>query len=870
MPTPPVDPWLLCIRLAPGQSRDITVTIAKVPTSADLKASVSEGSGVFAVKHIVVFDIIHRPLTEEEIAELPPVPPSIRKKARETGSVEEKIEIARSDGAIPMRVEAGKMAQIVVHASASAANSGTAITGTLRLEASEWDPVEVPWAVLVGQATHSPVLAPAEIRRAAEPGETVTQDAVIAAAPIAAKVVAFVEKAQTIARLAQVVAFRPFKKMFTEEEIEELPAYPPAIREQARQNGYVEYRELARGNGLIPISVSAGDMLRFYLELSAPAERFPDFIETDLVVEGTGWTQTKLPLQLIIGKVSVEVSRRSLDLRQGESGSFDVTLRSVAGPDTVVSLGFGEHADEWRIEPLFINLPKRASVQQTVSVQIEDSALLGTIDGSFEARCFQGLKLYRHPFRMVVRPGRVSVRLMQSAISLVQGQTVTCQAEVQCFGGHKAITLSPSNPPNGIRMNPRVRNISGKSTTLMSFDIVAPPDAVPGTGVLGVNWEASDGVHRGVLFLEVAVSLAPDSRTFHQQITTPSGTALGGWAEVTIRTDGTYRFHGHMHGSGLDPYAFRINAAVVSGTGIIRLAAQISGHVAGTVGPLFTSRDFDWDETGSNPLIVPNWAELRNGTATFGKWYSDTGVLGTLEEIAEALANFFVLKVFVGPLIAGAIVIGSELGATSNIPFLHPTVIAGVFVAGGLVLLLGPGVILPAIVAGIATANEVKARPLRESELALARKVFSDTIPFDRILITNFDRGGKRAFCAPSLDGSILICMGGRYDDTMTSLDDRTTLVHELTHAWQIVHNPVVDLIWQSAINETRDIADVYAAPEFDGREWGDFSNEQQAVIVASNWYNAASPTPGGLDGEVALTSPWFRYIKDNIRLGQS
>src|SRR5262249_34786281 len=155
------------------------------------------------------------------------------------------------------------------------------------------------------------------------------------------------------------------------------------------------------------------------------------------------------------------------DLRQGESGTFDVDLSSLAGPDTVVSVGFGEHADEWRVDPRFINLPKRSRVQQTMSVTIEDSASLGTIDGWFEARCFQDLKLYRLPFRMVVRPGIVSVRLMQSAISIVQGQTVTVQAEVQCLGGHKAITLSPSNPPNGVRMSPLVRSVSGKSTTMV-------------------------------------------------------------------------------------------------------------------------------------------------------------------------------------------------------------------------------------------------------------------------------------------------------------------------------------------------------------------------------------------------------------------
>src|SRR5262249_59946455 len=50
----------------------------------------------------------------------------------------------------------------------------------------------------------------------------------------------------------------------------------------------------------------------------------------------------------------------------------------------------------------------------------------------------------------------------------------------------------------------------------------------------------------------------PETKTFHEDVTTPSGAALGGWVELTLRSDGGYAFKGRMHDSGFDAYKFRV------------------------------------------------------------------------------------------------------------------------------------------------------------------------------------------------------------------------------------------------------------------------------------------------------------------------
>src|SRR5258708_1360511 len=97
-------------------------------------------------------------------------------------------------------------------------------------------------------------------------------------------------------------------------------------------------------------------------------------------------------------------------------------------------------------------------------------------------------------------------------------------------------------------------------------------------------------------------NLPPAARTYHQNVTTPSGTALGGWRELTLRSDGTYTFSGSMHDSDFDPYDFRVRA-VLSAMNVV-VVGQKKGHTDGTGSALpfgTPNRDFNWSELGTEP-----------------------------------------------------------------------------------------------------------------------------------------------------------------------------------------------------------------------------------------------------------------------------
>jgi hypothetical protein len=237
-------------------------------------------------------------------------------------------------------------------------------------------------------------------------------------------------------------------------------------------------------------------------------------------------------------------------------------------------------------------------------------------------------------------------------------------------------------------------------------------------------------------------------------------------------------------------------------------------------------------------------------------------VLGTLEDIAVAVAEFLAVYAVAGPLVAATIVVGSELGALTGVPFAHPPLLAGAAVAGGVILLFGPALVFPAVVAGVLVGAQLHSRPLRQSEKEFAAQVFGDTLPTDRIRVTNLSRGDRK-FCVPHVDGTILLGMGEVEEDPLRE-DRRAVFVHELTHAWQIAHTAfIAEVIWEAAVNEVKGETAAYTYT-LDGRAWSGYGAEQQAQIV-EQWYSTYA---NNLDSEQALQDPRFPYIQNNIRLG--
>jgi hypothetical protein len=105
------------------------------------------------------------------------------------------------------------------------------------------------------------------------------------------------------------------------------------------------------------------------------------------------------------------------------------------------------------------------------------------------------------------------------------------------------------------------------------------------------------------------------------------------------------------------------------------------------------------------------------------------------------------------------------------------------------------------------------------------------------------------------------------------------TLIHELTHVWQMAHKPdlqiYIDAVDAKVTEATQGIHDTYTVPPFDGRAYSDYNIEQQARIV-ENWYAESLQHIGSLPTDQMssytfqddVNDPFFLYIGGNIRAG--
>jgi hypothetical protein len=369
--------------------------------------------------------------------------------------------------------------------------------------------------------------------------------------------------------------------------------------------------------------------------------------------------------------------------------------------------------------------------------------------------------------------------------------------------------------------------------------------------------------------------------TFHMQITTPSGTALGGSVDVTMKSDGGFSFDVYMHDSGWDPYDFTVRCVVQSGSGVA-MAFQSSGHTDGTgSSPLGSpNRDFHHNETGINALIKQFWLDVRSSSMTVNKSYQDVGALHTVEDIAKDLLGFLIADVTFGGGLAFVVCVSAEIADAAGASFVGPGGLVGVVVAGGVVWVFGPGALMAAVIAGVAagaiTDALIRHRQLTDDEYNFADTVFKGTLPpKDRIYVTNLSWDDGRKYTWPELDGSIILNMGDAFDDPVhaSSTGYATkgqVFIHEMTHAWQIHTASFVPGILCRKITQTSSYE--YGSA---GGSWSDYGLEQQGAIVdqwfgryAWGWTNLQDVI-NKLSSNDAVTDPYFGYIANNIRLAQ-
>ncbi len=142
-----------------------------------------------------------------------------------------------------------------------------------------------------------------------------------------------------------------------------------------------------------------------------------------------------------------------------------------------------------------------------------------------------------------------------------------------------------------------------------------------------------------------------------------------------------------------------------------------------------------------------------------------------------------------------------------------------------------------------ASAVLFKTRKLHEDEIAEADKVFLGTVPYDAVTVCNASGPNGNCFAAPGPTGNYLIGANQWFDSLVADDTSKHTLIHELTHVWQMAHTPFKSFISCDAIItsidvQTQDSTKVYFYYNFyvPGKPWDSYNTEQQAQIVADWW----------------------------------
>lgn len=191
-----------------------------------------------------------------------------------------------------------------------------------------------------------------------------------------------------------------------------------------------------------------------------------------------------------------------------------------------------------------------------------------------------------------------------------------------------------------------------------------------------------------------------------------------------------------------------------------------------------------------------------------------------------------------------------------------PGGVAGIFVSGGVLLVGGPGHFVTAFVAGVVTTEIVnamiKTRTMSSEERTVAEMVFGNTLPpYDKVIITNLNGIGGRAFVMPNPAGEFLINIGSGYDDPLRYTKGNypeygQLLIHELTHVWQAHHASFLpSLLCHAIVTQIENEFEEGVYNPGDGKKsWSDYNTEQQSTIV-DRWYRGWDKTPCSTESDL-------------------
>jgi len=346
------------------------------------------------------------------------------------------------------------------------------------------------------------------------------------------------------------------------------------------------------------------------------------------------------------------------------------------------------------------------------------------------------------------------------------------------------------------------------------------------------------------------------------------GNGLRGTVWLTLREDGSTRWHGDVTNDEAYGYNFAVSVSAQTGSPA-DIGAAHHGHVAGWAEP--GSSDDIWDEEHlPNPMLAGGLATYRFAELSL-KLNDSVDLVDYLKAAVDAVFEV-AASIAVGQF-AGVVLVGVEIGSLLATGSLVP----GAILAGGVPWLAGPaGIFVRALV----TASDSDGRQLTDEEYAWANDmVYRGALPpIDSFRITNYIGAENRPFTFPTFGGPTLVNVGDAiYSNIHVDQGDvhgEQTIIHELVHVCQIAHSQ--DVVFTATAIATQlknEFADAYDYGPA-GFDFTDLGIEAQAQVV-EDWFRGSPEYPKAPENRnhtmhpMDATSPYYRYITDNLRAGQ-
>ncbi|MCQ4044741.1 hypothetical protein [Streptantibioticus rubrisoli] len=688
------------------------------------------------------------------------------------------------------------------------------------------------------------------------------------------------------------------------------PGHPPNPLPLAT---YTEYGE-AKVDGTQPVSVSPGDTITYVIEATGLTVWPP--VTGMLNIKGDGWlAPIAVPVSVRVNPLTLTVDSSPLTIQQNNSGALGLQVSSVSPQTeqlTVSGFGTGVTTDTLPLlipagstvaGALAIHTGPQTPVGKVVDFTLQSGTALQAGSPDIEVSVAEMTVSLTGPLIYAAAAGSdVSVPVRVSLNETTENTDITFSAKPPPetakppLGISQVFSLSTrhfelnnfsvtdlSHLPQRIE---RTKNLDPSGSTTETLVLHVSDTAPGGQFTVTFAWQAFNGQQTGTF--QVQINVAVRSRTFSWNISSGGLAALGGAAQFTISSDGTTRWSGYAHNSGVDNYDWGFSAVIKpQNTETPVLAVAHHGHL----GAREPAASDQWDNTtppqdpdpnrvvpkvpstGPN-LIAWHFDDYATATATPNTQYS-SGIGEFLETALVDIGGFFLGTTPVGQVLGVVIFIGIEAGdLLQSGSFVH-----GARIAEGILWVLGPSNMLLALAAAAIGEIGDASHEIEQADYDFANQVYADSEgkttlpPRENILVTNTIGKGNRPFTFENFERKIVMNMGaisGLKNGITADTDvPGETLIHELCHAWQLTHNASSpDLLSKFLTARFQDSAAYDYGPA--GPSFDDFGLEAQAQIV-QDWFvgrrkrNEEPPTGQRMDP----ASPYYRYIVGNIRLGQ-